>query len=284
MNYRHIFHAGNFSDVIKHYVLTLCLEKLRQKNTPFCVIDVHAGVGHYDLRSTLAQKTKEFERGIELVLKSECIDPSLEPYLDIVKSYNADNQVLQFYPGSPLIARHFLRHQDRLLLSELHPVDAEKLNDLFRGDSKVRVFNQDAYISLKSLLPPQERRGLILIDPPFEKRDEFANVVKGIKNALARFAHGMYLIWFPIKDPKICHQFYEQLQHLNLPKTLLLEFFIQKPYDTEKLNGCGLVVINSPWQMDETLKKALPSLQTLLSNKEGHHVLRWLALEQPMEG
>lgn len=284
MNYRHIFHAGNFSDVIKHYVLTLCLDKLRQKATSFCVIDVHAGVGHYDLRSTLAQKTKEFERGIDLVLKAVSLDPSLDLYLDVVKAYNADNQALQYYPGSPLIARHFLRASDRLLLSELHPVDAEKLNDLFRGDSKVRVFNQDAYISLKSLLPPQERRGLVLIDPAFEKRDEFETMVKGLKNALARFAHGMYLIWFPIKDPNICNGFYEQLQQLNLPKTLLLEFFIQKPYDKEKLNGCGLIVINSPWQMDEVLTKALSTLQNVLAPEEGYHTLRWLAKEQKTGG
>lgn len=279
MNYRHIFHAGNFSDVIKHYILTLCLNKLRQKTSPFCIIDTHAGIGHYDLQSTLAQKTKEYVKGIQPLLNAQGLDPSFNAYLDVVRAYNPELPTLQFYPGSPLIARHFLRVGDRMLLSELHPIDAENLNDLFKRDSLVKVLNQDAYISLKSLLPPKEKRGLILIDPPFEKRDEFNALIKGLREAISRFAHGMYLIWFPIKDPLVCEDFYESLHALSLPKTLLLEFFIHKPLQTNVLNGCGIIMINPPWQIDTLLKHPLKQLEAILTQKQGYSHLRWLVGE-----
>jgi 23S rRNA (adenine2030-N6)-methyltransferase len=284
MNYRHIFHAGNFSDVVKHFVLTLCLEKLVQKSTPFCVIDTHAGVGQYNLASTLAQKTKEFERGIERVLKAPHLPASFESYIKVVTAYNGINQPLTLYPGSPLIARNFIRPDDRLILSELHPVDAEILASHFKRDPSVTVLNQDAYISLKALLPPREKRGLVLIDPPFEKKDEFNALVKGMRNALDRFAHGMYMIWFPIKDPRNCNQFYSALQSLDLPKTLLLEFFLQKPIQKDILNGCGIILINPPFQLDKTLKRDLPALTRILTENKGYTRLEWLAHEKKAGG
>ena len=284
MNYRHIFHAGNFSDVVKHYVLTLCLEKLVQKSTPFCVIDTHAGIGEYALASPLAQKTKEFEQGIDLVLKAPHLPDSFESYLKVITAYNGINQPLTLYPGSPLIARNFIRTGDRLILSELHPVDAEILASHFKRDPCVTVLNQDAYISLKALLPPREKRGLVLIDPPFEKRDEFSALVNGMKNALARFAHGMYMIWFPIKDTKNCNQFYSALQSLDLPKTLLLEFFLQKPVQKDVLNGCGLILINPPFLLDKTLNSDLPALTRILTENKGYTRLEWLAHEKKVGG
>lgn len=262
MNYRHIYHAGGFADVFKHYVLTLILEKLSQKETPFSVIDTHAGIGLYDLTSPLPQKTLEYKLGIEKLLHSREHLKIFESYLQIIHSFNPklSEGILNFYPGSPLIIRSFMKNKNKLFLSELHPDDYETLKSHFYNDSFVHVFNQDFMITLKSLLPPNPRRGLILIDPPFEKTDEFDQILKGLKEAHRRFSNGIYAVWYPFKDKTIIQKFHQNLKNLNISKILSIDFLIRSPIEVDRLNGCGMILINPPWEIERVLTDSLPLL------------------------
>ncbi|ARN84468.1 23S rRNA (adenine(2030)-N(6))-methyltransferase RlmJ [Candidatus Nucleicultrix amoebiphila] len=270
MNYRHIYHAGGMADVFKHFILTLVLQKLLQKDTPFFVLDTHAGLGLYDLTLEAPQKTREFEGGVQRFMNQCKEDLIFQVYVNLLKELNEGSIDIKKYPGSPWISRHFLREQDRLILSELHPEDCYVLNSLFKRDERVKVLYQDAYIALKAHLPPKERRGLVLIDPPFEAKDEFKQITQGLKDALKRFAHGMYGIWFPIKDPKEIKKFYQSLESLSLKKVLKVEFYWSFPKNIERLNGCGMVLINPPWKLKESLEQALPKLLTAFDiNEDG---------------
>jgi 23S rRNA (adenine2030-N6)-methyltransferase len=200
MNYRHAYHAGNFADVHKHAILALLLAHLRRKETPFHVLDTHAGIGRYDLFGAEAGKTGEYEDGIRKLMTPPLDHPLLAPYLDRVRAENSGD-VVHFYPGSPCLIRGSLRQGDRMTLVERHPEDAEILRGLFRRDSQVTLREEDAYQAMKACLPPTERRGLVLIDPPYEVKDEFQRLIKGLGEALKRWPTGIYAIWYPIKSP-----------------------------------------------------------------------------------
>lgn len=271
MNYRHAYHAGNFADVVKHIVLTLVLEHLKLKPGPFRVIDTHAGVGVYDLSGEEAQKTGEWRDGIGRLMAEqppETLRPLLAPYLELVRALNA-GAGLQRYPGSPRLARALLRRGDQLIANELHPEDADLLQRLFAGDPQTKVLRLDAWIALRSLLPPKERRGLVLIDPPFEQAGEFARIAKGLRGAVRRFATGTYLVWFPIKDPAQVASFYRELSKLDVGRLLRLELMIRSPRDPELLNGCGLVVLNPPFTLHEKATHLLPYLAERLAQGSG---------------
>jgi len=268
MNYRHIYHAGNFADVLKHYILSLVMQKMHEKEAPFCAIDTHAGIGLYDLSTQEVGKTLEYQGGIQKIFDRPSVEASFEAYLKIVAGYNLGQTQLTYYPGSPCILKAFLRKQDRLRLSELHPEDYETLRQLFKHNSQVEVFHQNGYVSLKSLLPPPERRGVILIDPPFEKRDEFNHLLKGIQEAYKRFATGIYLIWYPLKDKTSIQKFYADIKALYIPKILCVEFYTNEIEASLKLSGCGLIIINPPWQIDKVLTSTLQILLSYLSCNE----------------
>jgi len=272
MNYRHAYHAGNFADVHKHAVLTLLLAHLRRKETPFHVLDTHAGIGRYDLAGTEAGKTGEFEDGIAKLLAGPD-HPLLESYLRLVRAENAEG-ALRFYPGSPCLTRASLRDDDRMTLIELHPEDAETVRTLFKRDRQVTIREEDAYRALKACLPPKERRGLVLVDPPYEVRDEFQRMVKGMGEALRRWPTGIYALWYPIKSPAEVTRFTDELVNFGKP-CLVSELMLREPTDETKLNGSGLAVINPPWQLDEQLDSLLPLLQERLGSQGGTH-LRWL--------
>ena len=274
MNYRHIYHAGNFADGVKHCVLTLLLQKLHEKEKAFSIIDTHAGIGIYDLQSQQASKTNEAQEGILKLLLSSQDKSFFEHYLKVIQ-----NQKTGFYPGSPLISRAFLRPQDRLWLSELHPEDFQNLAQLFYKDPQVKVFHQDGYNSLKALLPPKEKRGLILIDPPFEERNEFKMLVNGLQESYRRFATGIYMIWFPIKDLKPIKEFYAALKELEIPKILTVEFLRKPPITPESLNGTGLIIVNPPWKIQEKIVPTLEMLLKIFEFKEGYVRLEWLCEE-----
>lgn len=286
MNYRHIYHAGNFADVMKHFILTLLLQKLREKDTPFCVLDTHAGIGIYDLTADPAQRTLEYQQGIGSLLAAPSLPEIFRPYVSIVQALNGlapgdSSSNLTLYPGSPAIAQRFLRRQDRLLLCELHPEDFTELQYHLTGDKQVSCFFQDAYTGLKALLPPKERRGLVLIDPPFEVKNEFALLVKGIQHAYRRFATGIYAIWYPIKDRPPVDSFYAALKNAGIPKILTTEFLLYSPTTAERLNGCGMAFINPPWQLDSTLKEYLPLLLSYLGKyPQGNVTVQWLSGER----
>lgn len=265
MNYRHIYHAGNFADVFKHSILTLLIQNLLRKDTPFCYLDTHAGIGVYNLLSILAQKTKEYELGIARILKCENHPAELDKYLAIVKKLNVNNMTISNYPGSPYIAYSLLRPIDRMILLELHHEDIFTLKEKFFNNKQVSVHHYDGYQGLKAFLPPKERRGLVLIDPPFEQPDEFEQIIAGLKVALTRWATGIYAIWYPIKDIKAVNQFKFNLHNLGIKNLLIKELIIEK-YDTTSnaFRGCGMAIINPPWQFDQLVTPIISWLQKIL--------------------
>jgi len=278
MNYRHAFHAGNFADAMKHAVLASIIEHLRAKPAPFCVLDTHAGIGRYDLACDAAQRTREYEGGIGALFGREPPHPAIAPYLDAVAALNPDGQ-LRFYPGSPRLARTMMRPQDRLVLSELHPEDVHALKAEFAGDRQAAVHHLDAYQALKAHLPPKEKRGLVLIDPPFEEPDEFSRIVQALARTHRRWPTGIYAIWYPIKERPAVWRFEEALAEAGIPKILIAELTIH-PEDTHlRLNGCGMAIVNPPWRLDETLADALPALHAALPTTGGGSRVHWLVPE-----
>jgi len=211
MNYRHIYHAGNFGDVFKHAILTLLIQNLLRKDTSFCYLDTHAGIGVYNLLSTAAQKTKEYESGIVKLLKCENYPKELDTYLGIVKKLHEG-----YYPGSPYIVRSLLRPIDRMILLELHDDDIITLKQQFWNDKQVAVHHYDGYQGLKAFLPPKEHRGLVFMDPPFEQPNEFDQIIVALKMATKRWATGIYAVWYPIKDLKAVNKFKNDLNSLAL--------------------------------------------------------------------
>lgn len=282
MNYRHAFHAGNFADVMKHAVLALVIAHLKHKDTPFRVIDTHAGVGRYELTSGPAERTGEWRNGIGRLLGPNAqalpaaIEPLLAPYLDSVRNFNRPGG-LTVYPGSPMIARTMLRAGDILAVNELHPDDGRRLAALFRGDRQVKVSALDGWIALKALLPPKERRGVVLIDPPFEQPGELIRLTEGLAEAVRRFATGIYLLWYPIKDEKPIQRFHRALAELALPKLLVAELLIRPARNPEVLSGSGLAMLNPPYQLETMLETLLPYLASVLAESKGAgHRLKWL--------
>lgn len=268
MNYRHIYHAGNFADVFKHWILTLILDKLSLKPSPFCLLDMHGGLGVYNLNHTHAQKTLEYKSGIEQLLSKQ-LAPEFQSYIDIVRRF-AEQENL--YPGSVAIMQAYLRENDRLFIAELHPEDYKILCENFNNDKRIKIFNQDSYATLKSLLPPKERRGLILIDPPFEQVDEFTRIVTALMEAIKRFATGMYIIWYPIKDRKIVEKFYKEININVLQPKLYIEIHANEQV-LNQLNSCGMLIINPPWKLAELLRANMPELLKYLNFSHGTYLL-----------
>lgn len=273
MNYHHIYHAGNFADVFKHFILCLCLEKLQEKENPFFVIDTHAGIGKYDLTTEIANKTSEYQDGILKLFSNFNIHPFFKNYLNIIQNFNRLNEgKINIYPGSPLITKQFLRENDKAIFAELHGEDFILLKRNFSGNKQIKVLNQDGYLLLKSELPNLIKRGLILIDPPFEKEngreDDFIQIIKYLKEGYKRFSTGIYLIWYPIVNEKLISNFHKQIKELNLTKTLISEIIIDQKIQNG-FKGSGMVIINAPWQLEEKLSIALPLLLKYLQKPEG---------------
>ncbi len=279
LNYRHLYHAGNFADVFKHVALTLLLRGLHAKDTPFCFLETHAGAGRYDFAEPAAQKSGEYHDGIERLWAAEATPAGFDDYLAAVRAVNPDGK-LGFYPGSPRVARHLLRPQDRMVLCERHPEEFDRLKDEFIGDRQVAVHERDGYQALKALLPPAERRGLVLIDPPYEQADEFEQIIKGLRNAHERWATGIYAVWYPIKDRNAVARFHTRLHAGEWRKVLIAELAVF-PEDTAfRLNGCGLVVINTPWGFERAFGELLPDLRQRLGRDPAARAsIEWLVPE-----
>jgi 23S rRNA (adenine2030-N6)-methyltransferase len=285
--YRHQFHAGNFADVFKHALLTRLLILLTRKDKPLCYLDTHAGVGLYDLSHPWARKLAEYEDGIALLWKRKDIPQTLAPYMEAVRAENPDGK-LRFYPGSPRIARRFLRPDDRMLLSELNKDDFAALEDLFRSDRRTVVHHTDAYQALKAFLPPKERRGLVLVDSSFDRSGEFARLTAGLVDGYGRFATGVYALWYPLMEPAAMHAFERGILATGIRKILQLEFSVLPEGWTVSLRGCGLLVVNPPFGFDAEAKPMLDWLRPVLSeageslprSRSGDGVrVRWLVPE-----
>lgn len=284
MNYRHIYHAGNFADVLKHAVLALVIEHLKLKPAPFRVIDTHAGTGLYDLASAEAQKTGEWQDGIGRILAAGLPDEIaaiLAPYLEIVRAENDGASTVERYPGSPRVARRLMRPDDRLVVNEAHPEDAARLAALFAKDRQTKVQNLDGWTALKALLPPKERRGLVLIDPPFEEPGEFERLLEGLVAAHRRFATGTVILWYPIKDRRAVDRFARDAAALGIPKMLSAELDIDTPGEEGPLVATGLLILNPPFTLEAKLKVLLPYLATRLARGRGAGSrIAWLAGER----
>lgn len=282
MNYRHVYHAGNFADVVKHAVLARLVEYLKRKDKAFRVIDTHAGIGLYDLGSAEAQKTGEWLDGIGRLIEAKLPADAAEllaPYLQAVTAQNPDGGV-SAYPGSPVIARHLLRKQDRLSAIELHPEDAATLARRFEGDYQTRVMELDGWLALGAHLPPKEKRGLVLVDPPFEIGGEFERLVDGLVKAHKRWPGGIFALWYPVKDRKAVMAFREALAGAGIPKIMDIEFYIRSPSLEPRLDGTGMVVVNPPYQLESELKIMLPALSKVLAQAPGARwSVEWLAGE-----
>jgi 23S rRNA (adenine2030-N6)-methyltransferase len=281
MNYRHAYHAGNFADVVKHIVLVRLIEYLKQKEKAFRVIDTHAGTGLTDLSSQEAQKTGEWKGGIGRLIDADMKGDAaslVSPYLAVVRAVGGD--AMKRYPGSPLIARHLLRKQDRLSAIELHPKDAARLKTQFDGDFQTRVMELDGWLALGAHLPPKEKRGLVLVDPPFEEGGEFERLVDGLARAHKRWPGGIYALWYPIKDRAAVAAFRRNLAKSGIAKILDVTFEIAPPSSVPILHGSGMIVVNPPFTLEKELRTLLPALHKLLAvERPAHWGLEWLAGE-----
>lgn len=271
MNYRHAFHAGNFADVLKHAVLARILAYLGLKEAAFRVIDTHAGVGLYDLAADEALRTGEWRGGVGRI-RAASLSPALAAFLapwnEAVRKANGGGDLL-VYPGSPLIAASLGRRQDRFVFNELHPEDAAALAALFAGDRRVRVTSENGYVTVRSQLPPHERRGLLVIDPPFEEAGEFSRMLKAMADATRRFATGIQLLWYPIKDEGAVAAFREAAKGTGVRRLIAIEQWIRAPGGDGPLAGAGMLLVNPPYTLAGEIEAVLPELTDLLAAGAG---------------
>lgn len=280
MNYRHAYHAGNFADVLKHSVLFALIEAMQAKPTPFAFIDTHAGSGCYALDSTEAGKTGEYKDGISRLLfpdlypnnannsKAQALPPLLRRWLDAILRLPGNDHGLKLYPGSPLQVANAMRDIDSAQLCELHPEEATRLRELFHHDHRVHVHQRNGYEALKALLPPKEKRGLVLIDPPYEAQDsEYRVIEKALKAALERWPTGVYAVWYPIKLRSQVQPFHRWLQNCGARRVLRAELMVHPDDSPLRLNGSGMVILNAPWKLDDALRDSLRAMAPMLSQE-----------------
>lgn len=257
LSYRHIYHAGNFADVVKHVVLVALLQAITRKAGPCYVHDSHAGCGVYALDSREALRTHEYDNGIGRIWQYRDVPSAIAQYLEVVREWNPGQATPRYYPGSPAIAQSLLRQQDRLLLTELHPQDHAALVKQLHGDRRIHIHKQDAYQGLKAFIPPAEKRGLVLIDPPYERKDEYERVVAALKTTYARWRQGVYAIWYPIMSRSLQTRFLEACVATGIRKMLHAEFRIAPFTQERRFVGCGVILVNPPWQLDTSLETCL---------------------------
>lgn len=278
MNYRHAYHAGNHADVLKHAVLARLMEHLKKKDKPFRVIDAHAGIGLYDLAGLEAGKTGEWEGGIGRLAEpfSAEIEALLAPYRDVIAALNPDGG-LRYYPGSPELSLRLMRPNDRLIANELHPQDAIALEQQYLHDPRCDVTSMDAETCLKAKLPPPERRGVILVDPPYEMKTEAEKTVRMLEQGVRRFAQGVYVVWYPMKADQTAETVLTGAKEIGLPGTLKVQMRVREAFKGGGLAGSGLVILNAPWKLDAELRQLVPALaQRLGIGSWGQAEVSWL--------
>jgi 23S rRNA (adenine2030-N6)-methyltransferase len=277
MNYRHQFHAGNFADVMKHVLLVRLVRSLQKKEKGFLYLDTHAGRGSYDLAAAATGDSQarkpEWPDGIGRLGRRAGQPPAVAEYVELADRFDRESGNLapgrRFFPGSPELVRRLARPQDRLALYEKHPAECGALRTAVGWAARVAVYEIDGYEGPGAMLPPGERRALTLIDPPYESPEEFAHVVAAVREGLRRFATGIYAIWYPLTERARVDEFFTELQALRLPPTLVAELAIAGDAAPMKLKGCGLVVINPPWQFDGEAAEVLTYLGEALAQAPG---------------
>jgi 23S rRNA (adenine2030-N6)-methyltransferase len=271
LSYRHAFHAGNHADVLKHFLLVQLSRYLGQKDKPFWIIDTHAGAGLYELDTGYATKLKEYESGIARLWTRQDVPTALADYVDLVRACNPASDTLRFYPGSPWLALQTLRPQDRLRLFELHSSDSKILQDNFNEHSRqVSITTANGFNALKALLPPPPRRALVLIDPPYETRDDYTHVISALNEGLTRFATGTYAIWYPQLARPEARQLPDKLKRLPISNWLHVTLTVHTPSaDGFGMHGSGMFIINPPWTLHRTLEETMPYLVRVLGQDAG---------------
>ena len=272
MNYRHAYHAGNFADVVKHATLCRVLTHLREKPAAFRVIDTHAGAGLYKLDHQYAVKTAEFRDGITKLFTSTDLNQPLQDYIKVIKHFNGIKD-LKFYPGSPLIASRFIRDDDRARFFELHSTDSQLLQQAFKASKQhIQIKQQDGFAGIKALLPPPNRRSLVMIDPSFEEKQDYVRVVESIKDSLARFATGTYILWYPQLQRAEPLQLLARLYALDFPNWLHITLYVQAPReDGFGMFGSSLFIINPPYTLPKILDNTMPLLTKILALDDTAH-------------
>ncbi|MER1960418.1 23S rRNA (adenine(2030)-N(6))-methyltransferase RlmJ [Proteus vulgaris] len=279
LSYRHSFHAGNHADVLKHIVQTLIIESLKDKEKPFLYLDTHAGAGRYQLTNAHATRTGEYLEGIARLWQQDEVPELILPYLEAVGELNSNGE-LRYYPGSPLLAGKLLREQDSLVLTELHPTDFPLLRTEFSRDPRVRVSREDGFGQLKSKLPPASRRGFALIDPPYELKQDYSAVVKGVVEGHKRFATGTYAIWYPVVHRQQIKRMLKELEATGIRKILQIELAVKPDSDQLGMTASGMIVINPPWKLESQMKSILPWLhKALVPEGIGHTLVEWVVPE-----
>ena len=279
LSYRHSYHAGNHADVLKHIVLTLCINALKEKEKPFLYLDTHSGVGRYLLKSEHSEKTGEYLSGINLLWQQPNIPELLNTYLSVIKRYNPFSE-LKYYPGSPLIAKQLLRQQDKLNLTELHPTDYPLLRQEFSKDKRAKVLREDGFAQLKSKLPHEFRRGIILIDPSYEIKDDYQIIPKALFEAYKRFATGVYLIWYPVVSRTQTQKMIDSIIKLGIRRISQFELAIKPDNNQKGMTASGMLVINPPWKLHAQMQTILPWLKNTLDvEKTGSFIAQELVSE-----
>jgi 23S rRNA (adenine2030-N6)-methyltransferase len=279
VNYRHAFHAGNFADVMKHALLVRILVHLRRKETPFRVVDTHAGIGFYDLEADEAARTGEWQDGIGRIEEPFAaeVEELLQPYRAVLADVQA-RRGASVYPGSPAIIREMLRHEDRAIFLEMHPEDGELLSERFNEVRNTKVMRLDGWVGLYGLIPPKERRGLVLIDPPYEEPDELARAVPRLARAVEKWPTGIFAFWYPIKDRRETDRFAAAIGKTVGREALRLELLVDAPADRTRLNGSGLLVVNPPWTLAKEAETILPAFaERLARTRYGAYLCERLA-------
>ncbi|WP_334054335.1 23S rRNA (adenine(2030)-N(6))-methyltransferase RlmJ [Pasteurella multocida] len=280
LSYRHSFHAGNHADVLKHLVLMLIIENLQQKEKGFYYLDTHAGVGRYRLFSEEAEKTAEFEQGIARLWQRDDLPEEVARYIKLIKQVNYGGKALRYYAGSPLIAAKMLRPQDRALLTELHPSDYPLLRNNFKEFDNVTTKRDNGFQQLKATLPPKERRGLVLIDPPYELKEDYDLVVSAIEEGYKRFATGIYAIWYPVVLRQQTKRILKGLEKTGIRKILQIELAVRPDSDQRGMTASGMIVINPPWTLTQQMQNILPYLtNVLVPEGTGSWTVKWITPE-----
>jgi 23S rRNA (adenine2030-N6)-methyltransferase len=279
LSYRHSYHAGNFADVLKHTVQTLIIQALKQKPKPFVYYDTHAGAGRYNLAHGNSQKIMEYQQGIAKIWQQDNIPKHLQPYINLIWQLNPQNQLLT-YPGSALIADKLIHSNNRLELSELHPTDFKLLQQEFKHKKNINIKHTDGYKNLLSKLPPIQRRGLIFIDPPYELKTEYQELIINLKKAYAKFATGIYAIWYPIVSRQQVEKFYKQFKHSGIKNILRIEMCVRQDTTAYGMTGTGMLIINPPWKLNQQLNETIPWLLKYLSqDKQASYSVNMLVAE-----
>jgi 23S rRNA (adenine2030-N6)-methyltransferase len=278
MNYRHHYHAGNYADVFKHVLLLQLIRAMQRKDKGFLYLDTHAGRGGYDLTLPTAlpdgqAREPEYPAGIGRLWSAPALPPVLNDYLALVRQFNdrhgATGPELKFYPGSPWIAKLLLRSQDRMALCELRAEDAEALDFEFARESRVTVQVMDGYTGLKAMLPPPEKRALVLVDPPFESKGEFGDILRGLGEIWKRLPGAVCAVWYPVTERARVDEFHRGLIALAPPPAFFAELAIAGDSSQLRMKGCGLLVLNPPWQIEVEIRGVLPALVQLLKVDSG---------------